>query len=147
MKIVCDKIFFVKSHPRGLGAKNCQKRAIFGNFSSFYIKNHPEEKIWNGFACYPTKSLRGQPSKFFKPYLRSLSPLVWFLQDFEEMSVTFKTPEPYLWIFFRWQNICWTIFAVCQLLKKDWDVFVQKWAHTDFLLLNICISYNAMALI
>ena len=52
---------------------------------------------------------------------------------------------PYLLIFFRWQNICWKIFAVCQLLKKDWDVFVQKWAHTDFLLLNICISYNAMA--
>ena len=40
IKIVCDKNFFVKSHPRGLGAKNCQKRAIFGNFSPFYIKNH-----------------------------------------------------------------------------------------------------------
>ena len=26
---------------------------------------------------------------------------------------------PYLLIFFRWQNICWKIFAVCQLLKKD----------------------------
>ena len=44
MKIVCDKNFFVKSHPGGLGAKNCRKRAIFGNFSSFYIKNHPEGK-------------------------------------------------------------------------------------------------------
>ena len=46
---------------------------------------------------------------------------------------------PYLLIFFRWQNICWKIFAVCQLLKNDWDVFVQKWAHNDFLLLNILI--------
>ena len=45
MKIVCDKNFFVKSHPGGLAAENCGKRAIFGNFSSFYIKNHPEGKI------------------------------------------------------------------------------------------------------
>ena len=83
MKIVCDKNFFLKSHPRGLRAQNYQKGAIFGNFSSVYNKNHPEEKFCNGFACYPSKSLRGQPRNHFKQNLRSLSPFVRFLQDFE----------------------------------------------------------------
>ena len=81
MKKVCTKSFFVKTHPRVLGAKNDEKRVIFGNFSSFYIKNHPEVKLLNGFACYPIKSLRGQPSDHFRPNLTSLSLLVWLLQD------------------------------------------------------------------
>ena len=74
MKIVCDKIFFLKSHPRGLGAQNYQKGAIFGNFSSVYTKNHPAEKFCNVFAYYPSKSLKGQPSNHFKPNLRSPHP-------------------------------------------------------------------------
>ena len=88
MKKVCDKILFLKSHPR---CQNYQKGAIFGNFSSVYTKNRPAEKICNGFACYPSKSLRGQPRNHFKQNLRSLSPFVRFLQDFET-SATLRNP-------------------------------------------------------
>ena len=45
IKKFVTKVFFVKTHLRVLGAKNDVKRIIFGNFSSFYIKNHPEEKF------------------------------------------------------------------------------------------------------
>ena len=62
-------------------------------FSAFFQSyRQPRQKFWDEYACYPPKSIRRHPTNHFKPYLRSLSPLVWFLQDFELMSATFRNP-------------------------------------------------------
>ena len=45
MKIVCDKILFCQEPSRGPRGQKLPKRAIFGDFSSFYTKSQPEEKI------------------------------------------------------------------------------------------------------
>ena len=48
MKIVCNKIFFVKSHPGGLGAKNCRKGPFSAIFHHFTLKTTLKEKFEMG---------------------------------------------------------------------------------------------------
>ena len=47
---------------RGLGALNYQKGAIFGNFSSVYTKNHPEENFVMGLPVILLNHLEDNPA-------------------------------------------------------------------------------------
>ena len=49
MKIFCDKSFFVKTHPRALGAKNVKKGSVFEIFRNFSIKSTLKQKFRDTF--------------------------------------------------------------------------------------------------
>ena len=114
-----------------------------------WLKTYAEKKTWQIFVYFKcqfhNERLHSQIFRFLDIFWRSLHFFPQKNSSLRDQPFCFLVKNTLFFYIFRWQNICWKIFAVCQLLKKDWDVFVQKWAHTDFLLLNICISYNAMA--
>ena len=53
-------------------------------FQSYSRLGH---EVWTSLACYPSKSLRGQASDHFKPYLRSLSKSTWGDNSVEDIPI------------------------------------------------------------
>ena len=71
-----------------------QKRKRMWWFEAFFhyftLKTTLKQNFWNSFMYYPAESPTGDLNNNFKPYIKSLSPLVWILHCFEYTSATFQ---------------------------------------------------------
>ena len=83
--------FFSEDPSKGSRDQKCTRMWWFEAFFHYFtLKTTLKRNFWNSFMYYPAESPTGDLNNNFKPYIKSLSPLVWILHCFEYTSATFQ---------------------------------------------------------